>query len=51
MKALGPSTNLSPSPIRRNCCRFLALRDKDFLVSSLLDNGILFCEEVHGDGN
>ena len=28
---------MSPSPILRNCCLFLALSDKDFFVSSLLD--------------
>ena len=33
--AFEPSTNLSPSPLRRNCCRFLALNDNDFFVSSL----------------
>lgn len=60
---LGLSTDFAPSPMRRNCCRFLALHDRDFCLTSLLtdDNGncdneddagycsVIGLEPIHGN--
>ena len=47
---LGPSTDFSPSPMRRNCCLFLALVDRGFLVVSLFPVESDGCIEIEGGG-
>ena len=47
----GSSTLLLPSSIWRNCCLRLALRDMDFLLSSLATVDVCDCGCVVVDGN
>ena len=47
----GSSTLLLPSSIWRNCCLRLALRDMDFLLSSLVSVDVCDCGRAVVDGN
>ena len=47
----GSSTLLLPSSIWRNCCLRLALRDMDFLLSSLVSVDVCDCGRTVVDGN
>ena len=47
---LALSTDFAPSPMRRNCCRFLALLDRDFCLISLLADANGNCDNEDDGG-
>ena len=51
MMQSGSSTLFLPSSIWRNCCLRLALRDMDFLLSSLVSDDVCDCGRAVVDGN